>query len=284
MKNMFRIDEMTRGRFGNKILHYNTLMQLAESNSCETSCVPWEGSELFDDLSTYKDPKNSETKVSWDEILENIKLDVSSTDYQVDPYSLHNNFWKVTKTDPRKFFKINEKHKRNLPKEKTNIGIHLRGTDILGADGNNGREIHEPKYYIDSINLCEKEFDNTKYYVCTDDLNFVSFIETVKHLESNNIEFELGSPNHYMDFSTLSECDVLIASSSTFVVCAGFIGKKNKKIIHSRIWLDKNINHTSWHTTPDPEHVRKWQLSFDSFWVDLYNSGGNNFYEMWKIV
>ena len=60
--------------------------------------------------------------------------------------------------------------------------------------------------------------------------------------------------------------------------------KKDKKIIHSMKWIQKNLDHTPWHPYEDPEDTRKWQLSFDSFWVDLYNSGGNNFYEMWKIV
>ena len=126
-------------------------------------------------------------------------------------------------------------------------------------------------------------YKETHFYLCTDDMSFISFRETVDYLQRENLSFSLGSPDKYDDFSTLSECDVLIASSSTFVVCAGFLGKKNKKIIHSKEWIYKNVEHTLWHPT-DPPDVREWQLSFDEFWVELYRSGGNEFYELWSVV
>jgi len=282
---MIRIDEMTKGRFGNKILHYNNLVQLAKNLNTEASCVPWEGNECFSDLSTHIDSSSLETTLKWNEVLD---MDYSTTpihvnDYLVGSYCLHNVFWKVTQTDPREFFKINEKYKRNMPENETSVGIHLRGTDILGADGNQGREIHEFEYYKNSIDLVESEFKNTKYYVCTDDYSFDSFIQTIQYLEFLNLPYEIGSPNQFVDFSTLTECDIIIASSSTFVVAAGFVGKKDKKIIHSMKWIQKNLDHIPWHPYEDPEDTRKWQLSFDNFWVDLYN-GGNEFYKAWKFI
>ena len=282
---MIRIDEMTKGRFGNKILHYNNLVQLAKNLNTEASCVPWEGNECFSDLSTHIDSSNLETTLKWDEVLDMdyLTTPIHVNDYLVGSYCLHNVFWKVTQTDPREFFKINEKYKRNMSKNETSVGIHLRGTDILGADGNQGREIHEFEYYKNSIDLVESEFKNTKYYVCTDDYNFDSFIKTVQYLENLNLPYEVGSPNQFVDFSTLTECDIVIASSSTFVVAAGFVGKKDKKIIHSMKWIQKNLDHTPWHPYEDPEDTRKWQLSFDNFWVTLHE-GGNAFYKAWKFV
>ena len=282
---MIRIDEMTKGRFGNKILHYNNLVQLAKNLNTEASCVPWEGNECFSDLSTHIDSSNLETTLKWDEVLDMdyLTTPIHVNDYLVGSYCLHNVFWKVTQTDPREFFKINEKYKRNIPENETSVGIHLRGTDILGADGNQGREIHEFEYYKNSIDLVESEFKNTKYYVCTDDYNFDSFIKTVQYLENLNLPYEVGSPNQFVDFSTLTECDIVIASSSTFVVAAGFVGKKDKKIIHSMKWIQKNLDHTPWHPYEDPEDTRKWQLSFDNFWVTLHE-GGNAFYKAWKFV
>jgi len=281
---MIRIDEMTRGRFGNRILHYNSLVQLANMMGVEPSCSPWEGYDCFHNLVKHKESTNYETTLSWKDILES---DISSlpkeNDYVVGSYCLHNTFWELTKNDPREFIQVNERYKRNLPTDKVNVGIHLRGDDVLGRDGNNGREIHFPDYYMKAIDLVENHFNNTKYYVCTDDLRFMSYISTIDYLNNEELEYELGSPDHFKDFSTLSECDVLICSSSTFVVCAGFVGKENKKIIHSQDWIDKNLHHTPWHLTEDPENVRTWQLSFDNFWVELYN-GGNEFYKVWKFV
>ena len=278
---MIRIDKMTAGRFGNRVLHYNNLMQLATTLNTDASCVFWEGHECFSDLVGQTDWENPvDTVLDWKTVLGS---DDISDNAQLGSYCLHNVFLKVTKTDPRQFIKVNEKYKRNLPEDKVNVGIHIRGTDILGADGNQGREIHSPDYYKNAIDVVESEFENTKYYICTDDTDFISFKETVKHLSINGIEYEVGSPNHFIDFATLSECDVIIASSSTFTVAAGFTGKKNKKIIHSMEWIQRNLDHTLWHPYDDPKETRKWQLSYDNFWTDLYE-GGNEFYHAWKFI
>ncbi|HAI44954.1 MAG TPA: hypothetical protein DCM40_46195, partial [Maribacter sp.] len=235
-----------------------------------------------------KKAKRNEKILSWDLFLElsweNLKELHNEFDLVLDDpaYMLHNVFYQITNQDPRNFLQINERYKRNLPQHKTNIGIHFRGTDILGADGNHGREIHKPQYYRDSIDTTESEFNNTKYYLCTDDLSFESYRETIAYLEQKQCSYEIGNiNNHLVDFSTLAECDVLIASSSTFVVCAGFLGKKDKKIIHSQEWVEKNINHEPWHHKPDPENVRKQQKSFDNFWIEASKSQ-NKFYKVWK--
>ena len=76
---------------------------------------------------------------------------------------------------------------------------------------------------------------------------------------------------------------MLIASSSTFVVCAGFIGKENKKIVHSKDWINKNLIHERWHKKEVPADVRKKQTAVDNFWIRLYN-GGNKFYKAWRFV
>ena len=281
---MIRIDEMTRGRFGNEIFQYNVLVQIANTLSVDASCVPWEGNTIFEGIEGYKESTNNERMLDWREILNEGVPSNNNIDYAIGEYCIHNTFWEVTKTDPRKFFQINNTYKKNFSEDEIHVGIHFRGTDILGADGNNGREIHPPQYYMDAIDCVENEFDgNIHYHICTDDINFVSFLKTVSYLDAGQMKFSLGSPDHFHDFATLTECDVIIASSSTFAVCAGFIGKKDKKIIHSAEWIDKNLNHTPWHVTPDPNSVREWQLSFDKFWTRLHE-GGNDFYRAWKFI
>jgi hypothetical protein len=284
---MIRINNITRGRFGNRILQYNSLMQIARLSDTEASCSKWEGQDFFKDLVVDKSSTNQQFPLSWKDVLNS---DITSLpqdrDFHIDDpaYCLHNVFYKLTKSDAREFLKIKDIYRKNLPQEKVNVGIHFRGTDILGADGNHGREIHYPKYYADSIELVEGDFENTHYYLCTDDLTFNSFIETLQFLKDKNLNFSLGNDSDYLgDFATLSECDILISSSSTFVVSAGFIGKEDKKIIHSKDWINKNLNHEHWHKTPDTQNVRQQQISFDNFWVDLYN-GGNEFYKSWRLV
>jgi hypothetical protein len=298
---MLRIDKMTGGRFGNRILHYNTLTQLAKTQKREVSCVSWSTSlpgrarndgssalndgkyHCFENIIPYKESLKERKELGWKSMLsENFSFLSADTDYTIHPYAIHNVFWQVTKNDPAEFFKIEEKYNPSLSPEFVNVGIHLRGGDVIHADGNQGREVHHPYYYRDAIDLVESEYPNTKYHVCTDDRNFKSFAETISYLESQGLNYEIGSSDLFVDFSTLSECDILIASSSTFAICAAFIGKR-KKIIHSREWIQKNLNHEPWNNKPTSTETREHQLSFDKFWVDLYN-GGNEYYKIWRLV
>tara|TARA_R100000664_G_C2760098_1_gene150765 strand:+ start:2958 stop:3833 length:876 start_codon:yes stop_codon:yes gene_type:complete len=291
---MIKINKMTRGRFGNKVLQYNTLRQLSSILGVEYSCPSWEGQNIFNlSLSSEKPVTTKEEKLlTWRECIEPDwdKLKDMSDKYDLvidDPaYVLHNTFFQFCQSNPREFLPIKENFTNILSPNTVNVGIHIRGTDILGADGNQGREIHDPEYYIRSIDLVESEHNNVKlkYYICTDDMNFASFRETVRYLQSKNYPFEVGDiNNHFLDFCILADCDILIASSSTFVVCAAFLGKEGKKVIHSRDWMVKNKEHLPWNSKNTPPDTRKMQLSFDDFWVNLCDNG-NQFYKVWKLM
>ena len=295
---MIRIDKITRGRFGNRILQYNSAYQMAKKIGTEIHCGEWEGFDVFKNLPSSENVYNRDKKIySWEECLEDswqgVKELHSTHDLVLDDpaYMLHNVFYKLTEIAPRNFMKIRSELRPNLSKETVHIGIHIRGDDIISRDGNGGREIHGTKYYIDAIEAIEKEEpDRLKvYYVCSDDLTFQTFKETIRHLmESGKTAYcgpATGNPstiNHVMDFSLLSECDYLIASSSTYAVCAGLVGKE-KRIIHSNAWLQKNVDHEPWHNYEDEDRVRRQQISFDNFWIEVYN-GGNKFYKAWKII
>jgi hypothetical protein len=284
---VIRINNITRGRFGNRVLQYNSLMQISKQSGLEASCGDWEGRKIFSNILQDKPSANEQKQLSWRDVIHSSINELpNDIDFTIDDpaYCLHNVFFKVTHSDPRDFFKINDEYTVELDENKNNIGVHFRGTDILGGDGNNGREIHGPEYYINSVRAVEKEFDNTHYYLCTDDMNFVSFVNTYTFLRDNGINFSIGDTNNFvLDFSLLSECDVLISSSSTFVVCAAFIGKKNKKIIHSKEWIDKNLKHELWNSKSTTQEARDLQLSFDNFWVEV-NNGGGEYYKPWRIL
>ena len=285
---MIRINEITRGRFGNRVLQYNSLMQLASIIGTNASCSDWEGRTIFKDV-VYDTPSQKEQKFfNWDVILNSKFENLSNNyDYYIDDpaYLLHNTFNQITRKNPREFLSIKKNLRPILDINKTNVGIHIRGDDIISADGNNGREVHSPQYYKNAIDFVESKLDNTVYHVCTDDLTFETYTQTLHYLKENNHQFVLGDINNLVfDFATLSECDVLISSSSTFVITAGFLGKSNKKIIHSMSWIEKHFDETyvPWgnYTIDYPESYWK---SYDNFWIELYN-GGNQFYKAWRFV
>jgi hypothetical protein len=233
-----------------------------------------------------------EKLLMWHECInpawEELRLLHEKVDFVIDDpaYLLHNTFFHLTHIAPRDIFVFKDEHVPVFPAGTTSVGIHTRGGDIRGADGNNGREIHSSQYYKDAIDLIQATHKNIIYYVCTDDYTFPSYIDTIKYLSLNGLSFKRGDiGNQFKDFSILSACDIIIASSSTFAVCAGFVGKKDKKIIHSFEWLHKNFggaHYWKWGNYTEQYPEAYWR-AYDNFWIDLYK-GENEYYSVWKFV
>ncbi len=300
---MIKINKITRGRFGNRILQYNSAYQLSKLLETNLFCAPWEGFQFFDNLYTCPiESKRDQKIIKWIDLppfsnkqWDSIKSLHNEFDLTIDDpaYVLHNAFYHVTNIHPRVFIKIKPEYTPQLPSDSINVGLHFRGDDIISADGNAGREIHSDSYYIRSIELIDKEYpgDKKRYFLCTDDAKFDTFIKTIEYMNDRDHEYYMGPAtlqqdkvNHFFDFSLLAHCDILIASSSTYAITAGFLGKE-KRIIHSKDWLQKNIDHQPWWA---PIRVadgftRSQQLSFDDFWVKVA-TGGNDFYNAWRIV
>ncbi len=286
-----RIDKITGGRFGNKILQYNSLVQLGKKYNVKCSMVQNnEITRFFKNITGYISSKKPVKLLTCKMILDDELLEFEKYDYKIDDpaYCLHNTFYKIINDNPRTFLKLKDEFKVDLSKNILNIGIHIRGGDIISKDGNNGREIHEFEYYKDSINYILKEHcKNKKYmfYICTDDTNFKTFQQTYNYFIEKKLPLKLGSvvgnKNQYIvDWSILSECDILINSSSTFCVTAAFLGKENKYIINSKKWFDKNINHTKWNNSENGlicgMTIADFRKTFDIFWINIINK--NNKY------
>tara|TARA_Y100000389_G_C17395986_1_gene482538 strand:+ start:451 stop:1335 length:885 start_codon:yes stop_codon:yes gene_type:complete len=282
-----RINKITSGRFGNKLLQYNSLCQLANNYNIEASCCKWEDSKFFKNIVGYKNSSKENKLLFCKKILENNILDFDKYNYIIDDPAccLHNVFIKITKKDPSIFLELKDEYKIKLDKDIIHIGIHIRGGDIISQNGNNGREIHEYLYYKNAINYVLENLINKKdykFYICTDDKKFDSFIKVKNYVELNKINYALGEAtknnNHYInDWRLLSECDILINSSSTFCITAGFLGKKNKYIIHSNSWVEKNINHTEWNKNKnksfkDYNTLKEFWETFDNFWINIKNN------------
>jgi hypothetical protein len=286
-----RIDKITSGKFGNQILQYNSLMQISFNYNIIPSCCDWKNGIFFKEIVSYIPSKKNKKLLFCKKLIENQNLDFKNYDYILDDPAncLHNIFFYITKTNPRDFLKLKDEFKPILHDNIIYIGIHFRGRDIISSDGNCGREIHEFEYYKNSIDyIINNKINNNNYLfiMCSDDINFNSFIKTLNYLKSKNYNYKLGpstsnqNNNFIYDWAFLSECDILINSSSTFCMTASFIGKKNKFIIHSLEWINKNKNHTNWNNNVNGKiqeyNIVEFRHTFDNFWIDILNN--NNYY------
>jgi hypothetical protein len=291
---MIGIRKITGGRFGNRVLQYNNLVQLANKFEVPFYCDSWEGDSWLNlPEQDCKDDGTQPVNLTWSHFHQfddnKLKDIIQNNHCVIDGNVIHNCFFRIVHQDPRKFLSIRPKlQTKNITG--TNVGIHIRGDDIIFADGNNGREVHSFEFYKNSIDYILNTDTIKSFYVCTDDTNFLVYRKTIDYLASLNVKFEAGpstlnrSISHIHDFILLSNCDYLISSSSTYVISAGFIGK-NKKIIHSKEWIDKNVpgdSYVKWgRYTPDyPESYWK---SYDKFWLESAERM-NNFYKPWKII
>jgi len=290
-----RIDKITRGRFGNKILQYNSLIQLGKKHN--VSCSMVQNNEMtyfFKNIVPFIPSKKPIKLLTCKMVLEDEKLDFENYEYKIDDpaYCLHNTLYKIINDNPRKFLKLKDEFRTDLPSDTLNIGIHIRGGDVRTAD--NGKEIHKFEYYKNSIEYILKTFcKNEKYifWLCTDDVKFQTFKKTYQYLIDKNLQVKtgkiVGNQNNYIfDWATLSECDILINSSSTFCVTAGFLGKSDKKIIHSKKWIDKCKNHLDWNNKGSTKFLnftmKDFWMTYDNFWIDTTKN--KSFYKCEIII
>ena len=276
---MLVIDKQTRGRFGNKVFHYNTLVQVSSILDQKIVCADWDASNVFKDIKTSGSVCHEDFKeIPCFDLInlteEELKEKYSEGTYKLHSLSLCGPFFRIVKKDPREFIKLKETIDLSHSKS---VGIHIRGGDIRGADGNMGREIHSPDYYINAIDFVLEEHNNdVSFYLCTDDAdeNYPSYKKTLDYLLSKKVILDHNPSNHYVkDFTILSECEILIAGSSTFVTAAGMIGT-DKKIIHSKDFVEQF-----------KDEDQKWYSNFGNgiFFHDM-NHMKSDYYNVWKLI
>ena len=279
---MLSIDVQTRGRFGNKIFHFNNLMQLSNLLNQSVCCDRWDGYGYFKEVCpVVKTGHTSEHKeIDLNDLcdlpIEKLREKYSKGDWKLHTLSLHGPFHRLTAIDPRNFFSFNQMNQidsRVFP-----VGIHIRGGDTRGADGMKGREIHGAEYYINAIEYVLSKYSdkNIVFFVCTDDPdeNYPSYKKTMDYLKFNNLNvFHNPKASYIEDFSILSECKIIISGSSTFSLAAAFVGQ-DKKMIHSEKFVSQ---------FKDSEE--KWYSSFRNglFFNDLLNKP-NKYYPLLSLV
>lgn len=219
--------------FGNKVLFYNNIRQLAYHYKCDWGFYHTPEFQIF---------KGHEHPIYAD------KVDIRTHhDVEIVNFCLGERFYGWNFTSPKNIFQVKDAFKPNWnPMQKT-CAIHIRGKDFHQW---NPKSILPVKYYIDSIDYLKSKYHVDKFILYTDDYS----LNSVKSLTS--IVDKISKTNSlFLDFAEMSEADYIISSPSTFAICAGFIGKQ-KKIIHNKEWVEDRANKNDgfWMCVASQEH------------------------------
>ena len=206
---MIVIPHFPNGRFGNRVLYYNNMRQLAVKHNVGYRSPPWEGDSVF-----------------------NISDDIrDNTNWKILEPCLGEKFFSDRHVPTREIFKL----KNMLTVPENSLAIHFRGTDFHSW---NPEAVLDVDYYLNAI---EEYGDVENYYLFTDDRELESYNKVIGHLHTKGKNIIFGSPGSvFDDFNLMCRCDGIISSPSTFAISAGFIGK-HKKIIHSEKWINSRV-------------------------------------------
>lgn len=198
--------------FGNRILYYNNLRQMAEKNGDSWSCVPWEGHDIFSG------------NMLGEKTMGNVVLTPC----------LGEKFFETHVISTREIFKIEEEEKF----DSIVAAVHFRGSDFFDW---NPDAVLDKHYYLNAIDSIKNEVD--KFILFTEDESLPSYAAVESYLENEKIEYDIGTnkrSNYVDDFKRMSACDYVISSPSTFCISAAMIGNKSL-VIHSEKWINNRV-------------------------------------------
>lgn len=254
-------------QFGNKLLGVNNLIQISNFYKQDYYFTTFNGLGIFDIKTATKNYNNSTFEVinplldsseKYDIILDNDKI------YYLDPclFELYHEFNTLSTFD---IFKI----KDPFNFDKKTVGIHFRGTDFEIWDE---KCILPFEYYKNSIDFVISDItEDFNFILYTDDQKLESFKKSIEYLKSMGKPYILGNINSFIhDFRSLSHCDYIISTPSTFCITASFCGKKDKKIIHSYDFI--------WNYKYKSTYFR------DIFWKKIIDFPNNNDYNIYKLI
>ena len=276
---MIIIKNLHGGRFGNKILHYNNLAQLAKELNTKHYIPRHDDYEIFNnspELNLFTNHTNvneisNNTKTL---IIDKYKLITDKVNYLKELIELNKTH--VLILEPclgELFFGFNNSTRDifnnvkyiddsyNHLYDKKHCAIHFRGGDFKSW---NPESILSPEYYLNAIEELKNSVD--VFTLHTDDESLESVKIVKKYLKDNKllIKYNNFEDSFTQDFTDMLYSDYIISSPSTFAICAGIMGRE-KEIIHSKKWVDSRVEKN------------------DAFWIGV-SKGGNDNYKIKKLI
>lgn len=247
MRGQLGIRRIPRGGFGNRVMTYVSLRQIAlEIDAGYFSINPADRNRISGINKRWLLPLGLRKlrEISKDEVLEPGFLESIGNDVRNGTTALFKHpllgevLARNSFRDPRSFashsMSICRGH-REQHAEGPWVALHLRGTDFASW---NPDAILGPAYYLDALERLSEESIDFNYRICTDDTSHPAWDALQSHLKSTSrlIESNSCESPFECDFAAMANSAFLIASPSTFAITAGMLG--HTSTIHSKSWVD----------------------------------------------
>ena len=134
--------------------------------------------------------------------------------------------------------KLKNKIKKKMTfSTKKKIGVHIRRGDYKLKKNRLVHPLIDANYYLKAMNLFGS--DNVDFIIFSDDFDSV-----VNEFDISNFK-NLNNKNELEDLYSLSQCDGIIMSNSSFAWWGAWLGKDKYKVISPSIWFNSNGPHVT---------------------------------------
>lgn len=255
----------TWGRFANSLFQYAFLRVYAKKNNFRIQVPMWIGHKLFgcnEPLITEKLPFMFDgfNEVIYDGTDSNI-AGASSPPKNVDIngyFQYHSKFYLPYKDFFCSLFKplpeIYEIVKKSVvllkSKGNTIIGLHLRRGDFeIHGKTDSGKcfFVAPCEWYLDWLNENWSRFDKPVLFIASDESEkVVNNFSKYSPVTNKDLGIVLGDAPDYPDFYTLSQCDIMCISNSSYSFMASLLNEKCKEFYRPRLSTKKLISYSPW--------------------------------------
>ena len=218
----------SNGRLGNQLFQYAFMFSLSKENNYDF-CIP-EGSDAQKCFNiTLSNCKNNivrkykEQSFTFDVNFPQIYPD--NCDYR--GYYQSEKYFKKYKTELLKTFEFKQEHKISGDLDFSNmVSIHIRRGDYVN-------NTHYEPYSDEYLKNAKGEFNNKKYLVFSDDINWCKEMNIGYYYAENN--------SHYTDLYQMTLCESSIIANSSFSWWGAYLSEKEKVIAPKKWFSGKSI-------------------------------------------
>lgn len=170
----------------------------------------------------------------------------SSKKIILDGYWQSEDYFREFSGDIRKFFSGYKSKNaaytqlRNEIRGTNSTSLHVRRGDyVTNIKASLVHQVCGLEYFMNAIKIVEKGNDNTRFFVFTDDIEWVG-----ANLKDEKFRIvSAGNMNHFDELSLMSHCQNNVIANSSYSWWAAWLNpNENKKIVAPRRWFKNNLN------------------------------------------